>query len=229
MIEAELPYEVVNRKQFQDMVFSEADRDLFELLFSSITWRDWEDAPQGIAELGWRSCKWHHRSDKDLDVDRTNLSIESDLLREGVRRYLANADGSSGSLDWYCADALAYMECIGTYKKLYWKLGRSWFSFASKPFAWVLCLGAAYYISGPVGAALVGVWCFFGTMYESRERERLNNLINEMLRVYDVFQTSSFSWETAWAELNRTRQLGAVWPGELYKLVESRRERGRLR
>jgi len=56
-----------------------------------------------------------------------------------------------------------------------------------------------------------------------KERKRNAQLLEEMLAAYQVLESGVYSWEVFWAELNRTRELGAVWPGELYRLVELRK------
>ena len=53
-----------------------------------------------------------------------------------------------------------------------------------------------------------------------RAQGKLARLIAEMRKAYDVLAAGTFSWQVLWSELNRTRELGAVWPGELYRLVE---------
>ena len=56
-----------------------------------------------------------------------------------------------------------------------------------------------------------------------RDRKKLAELCGAMRYVYDVLKTGVFSWEVFWLELNRTRELGAAWPGELFRLAELRR------
>ncbi len=56
-----------------------------------------------------------------------------------------------------------------------------------------------------------------------KERKKNAHLLAEMLAAYQVLESYMFSWEVFWQELNRTRELGAVWPGELYRLVELRK------
>ena len=56
-----------------------------------------------------------------------------------------------------------------------------------------------------------------------RDRKKLAELCGAMRHVYDVLKTGVFSWEVFWLELNRTRELGAAWPGELFRLAELRR------
>lgn len=57
------------------------------------------------------------------------------------------------------------------------------------------------------------------------KRGKVLELLNSMARTYQLFETPSFSWEILWRSMDEARRLGAVWLGELWKLVELRRSK----
>ena len=72
-------------------------------------------------------------------------------------------------------------------------------------------------LRGQQATAWIGLWA------GRRQRKRLAEICGAMRYVYDVLKTGVFSWEVFWLELNSTRELGAAWPGELFRLAELRR------
>lgn len=142
--------------------------------------------------------EWKHRPISDAEQDTTILCIERDELRSAVRNHLRIPSVHSEFLDWYCAETICYME---------------WYAFLHRV----------------LGEGLLRHSALFGLLtrlsQSKRQHQASMDLVSTMRYSYDIMETGVFSWEVLWLDLNRTRELGAVWPGELYKLVEMRRPR----
>ena len=135
---------------------------------------------------------------------------------------MASSEYTSEYLDWYCANVLAYLEWLGFYKTTF-STGLRLFSNLLKLLLYLFLGSISYYFVGVMGVMVLAALILPSEYGSYRQRKKHNNLLMEMRGVYEVFKTPAFSWDVAWAELNRTREMGAVWPGELYRLVEQRR------
>jgi hypothetical protein len=189
--------------------------------------------------------RWLHRSVWDVEVDENNLTIDREMLRHAVGEYLKRPQLRTDYLDWYCADTLIYQEYLGTFAQaeawmsgwmsrilisgrgLPSKIGRSllrlsWFAIKWLIWVFVLFVFVDEFSSGWVPFIFVALTVAHvgNKLYR---RRKISKLLIAMRAAYDVFQSRTFSWEIAWLELNRARELGAVWSGELYRLVELRK------
>lgn len=76
------------------------------------------------------------------------------------------------------------------------------------------------------GVVAFGAWLIATVDFWSNNRalsRKASKVCAEVYRCYVVTETGSFSWDVLRDELRRIGELGAVWDGALYKLVEARR------
>jgi len=187
---------------------------------------------------------WTHRAPVELDRDMRELHVDVGALCTGVAQYVKHPELQHEFLDWYCADALTYGRYLTVVEDFEYMLG-GWISralsradgmgakiagcavgvswFLIKWAIWLFLLLMVADSSSSTGvAAFIGVTAAW-QVFKWRRRNKFRRLLAAMRAAYDVFQTQTYSWEIAWAELNRSRELGVTWPGELYKLVETRK------
>ena len=212
--------------------------------FTEVYWRE-RDLEEGdffdyvVDNIGSAYVMWEHRSVADLAVDVRALNIQRKVLRAYVSRYINLPKIHSQYLDWYAADTLMYAEYLpaltqlghGLYGWNYLLPGqvsktrmllRTLWSLVK----WGVWTFAVFFLAEELGllAAVVLVVVTGSIQYSTRKRKsKVPRLSVEMRAAYDVLDKEKFSWELLWEELQRTRELGATWPSELYRLVETRK------
>lgn len=182
---------------------------------------------------------WEHRSLADLAVDVRALNIDRNVLAPYVSRYIDLPKIHSKYLDLYAADTLMYAEYLPAITRLGsglygWNylfpeqvskrrmLLRTLWSLVK----WGVWIFAAFFLAEELGLAAVGLLVVLtaSIRYSMRKQKlKVPRLSVEMRAAYDVLDKEEFSWELLWEELQRTRELGAAWPTELYRLVEMRK------
>lgn len=187
--------------------------------------------------------RWRHRSVHDLNKDIAELQIDGPLLRQAVTHYLKDPRWRSEYLDWYIANTLTYAELYqfvqqaqammrgvittvlvrGTATQKFLGYLLRLVLFVVK---WAIWFVGAFFANetwGGGGVVVLVIATVAWQIHKWRGRKKVHDLIIAMRSAYDVFASKTFSWEVAWAELNSSREKGAVWPGELYRLVELRK------
>lgn len=89
---------------------------------------------------------------------------------------------------------------------------------------WVAILGFGFAVQPWLGWGLVAVTALV-QLAKWRASTARNKLLTEMLGTYQALESTTFSWAVLWDHMSRSRALGAVWPPELYRLVELRMQR----
>jgi len=187
-------------------------------------------------------ARWRHRGIHEVNKDIKNLCISEDF-KNTVGTYLKKPEWRNEFIDWYIADTLAYLELYRTIEHVQGALGghfsmalirgsggEKFFGYLLRTIffvvKWTIWLAALLFVTsewealGVVGLILPTV----AYQYVKRmKRNKVLDLLTRMRGAYDVFASHTFSWEVAWVELNSSREKGAVWPGELYRLVELRK------
>jgi hypothetical protein len=196
---------------------------------------------------------WSHRSNDKIfeEIFRSDIEIDKVALLSATSNYIKNINIQDEWLDWYCADLICYNEYIETLKLVtvqnygliaYVMLGsKNWFIkilgyavsivfFLIKWGVWLFIIGMLINVGesetwANVAAGLFLLLTIFIKFNKWKARKRVEKLLNSMNNAYAVLATPTFSWEILWKALDESRQLGAVWPGELWRLVEVRRQK----
>jgi len=93
--------------------------------------------------------------------------------------------------------------------------------------AWALWLGIIYVgfaMSPWLGASFIALTAVvqFAKFKAAIARAKL---IDQMIGTYQALTSSTLSWAVLWDHLGKSRDHGAVWPPELYRLVELRMQK----
>ncbi len=243
-------HEVLNASDCALQAF-ERSPDFFGAAFMAISrkysGRDAQQRKTGYCDEydTWYS-QWFHRSRTALQEDMRQLSMDKSGLCGALAEYLKEPRFHSEWLDWYFANTIVYSELLLTCDMVETAVGGAFTtSFiregGASAFAGIFIRFVLFVIKWGIWLAAavalgttVGTWGVLGLIAltigylvrKYRGRAKVAAVLAAMRNAYDVFATPTFSWEIAWLELNKARELGAVWPGELYKLVEIRRIAG---
>lgn len=186
---------------------------------------------------------------KMLD-ESLQYGIQGDQLRDAVSQYLDCPWMHTKFLDWFCASTLAYSEYIGYADKCFLtRLGiESWVMLhdSKLPLSarlskvrkrrlmrglgkWGVWLAAAYvlgFFSGVIGPLILVVITIFWVRSRIREEKKRDEvqdrLLDAMQKAYLLFEPTGFSWKMAYDDLYGAREIGVVWPNELWRLVQAK-------
>lgn len=178
---------------------------------------------------------WGHIETRNLPAHLGKYSIWRDSLRDCAQRYLStNAWLADPSLDWLLANLLAFAELdaflitTGTVAR-FKRSGRAhlahmaWGAF--KWLVWLLLVVFAFVASDAIGWGLLALTAIVQGL-AWRNRKRISGLELAMMNAYQSIGSTTLSWNVVWDYLTKSRDLGAVWDPELYRLVELRKKAG---
>jgi len=173
---------------------------------------------------------WHHASGTDLHFGPDRVFTEE--VATAARNYMQANWAQVEVLDWLLADAMVFGEVNASYKNL--SPMRFYFS-RGEPVAWMMALAFVF------RAVLWGVWAvgllmLYGESkvmaaalviatitYQYAKRTRVKSvakMLASMSDVYGALDSCPPSWRNVYALMERSRDLGAKWPTQLYRLVE---------
>lgn len=173
---------------------------------------------------------WRHASGTDLHfgVDRV-ITAE---VASAARVYLQFKWAKVEVLDWLLADAMVFGEVNASYKNL--SPMRFYFS-RGEPVIWMMALGFLFRVV-LWGAWVVGLFVLYGEShllaavlvlatiaYQYVRRSRVQSvakMLAAMSDVYGALDSCPPSWRNVYALMEKSRDLGAKWPTQLYRLVE---------
>ncbi|MBJ88373.1 MAG: hypothetical protein CMO98_00795 [Woeseia sp.] len=194
-----------------------------------------------VDNIGSVYTMWKHRSLADLAVDVRALNIQRNVLAAYVSRYIDLPKMHSKYLDWYAADTLMYAEFLPAITRLGNGLYGWNYLFPGQMsktrmllrtlwtlVKWGVWTFAAFFLAEELGLPAVGLFVLLTASIRfsmRKQKSKVPRLSVEMRAAYDVLDKDAFSWELLWGELQRTRELGAAWPSELYRLVEMRKNK----
>lgn len=171
-------------------------------------------------------------------VDPTRqLTIYRVELRQAVDTYINLPWLKHPHIDWMAANALIYAEVSSTASAFqpfppFGVDGINWGTIAWRVLFWLIKWGLwlavmiAALILGDGSYLPAGIWLVLTALVvipSSLAKRRKANLLRAMLDAYEATRTSTMSWSALWDQLTKTRDLGAVWDPELYRLVELRK------
>jgi hypothetical protein len=208
-----------------------------------------DDYPKN--NLDERYFYWQHRHDHMLEYDirKNNIDIDNETLCNGVSNYLKNPNIHNEWLDWYCADVLIYNELINTlrtcrtfnngifstllidYGGAIGKVagyGLKLILFLIKWGVWLSALLFAINTEETIGYVFA-IALFVTTLLvqglKFHRKQKIGKLLASMIKTYATLKSNTFSWSILWEEMNDSRKLGAIWSGELWKLVEMKKDK----
>lgn len=170
------------------------------------------------------------------------IDIFGTELRQAVAQYINTPEVHTPYLDWWCANTLTFTEIgafshsvvtnlqgvfayVGATQGLKWVAASYLWRTLKFLLLWGGWLFVALLISQSFGSVAVGTWVAATAalqVYRLRARMKIAKLFAQMHVVYRSLSTQTFSWRVLGRELEDARKLGAVWPSELWKLVEIR-------
>jgi hypothetical protein len=177
---------------------------------------------------------WRHF---DPFRERESLfSIEYDRsdLRSGAANYIEKLKAiHCRELDWLVVDVLMYAEISAfaltlnplqsldaTPRRWFLTLRFTWGLLKWLALAALILLAISFEL--PLlawGMATIGlVW----QGLKWRQKFRMNTMLRSMFVAYAAAASSSLSWTILWELLGKSRELGAYWDPEVYRLVELR-------
>lgn len=177
---------------------------------------------------------WHHVS--IMELQRTESYVAGNSIKPLAAQYIAFPPQLQDPMtDWLVADTLCFAEVnatLASFNMLKGGKNASSFSVMAAKAGWAIALWAAwlcvvvagFYLHALLGWGLVAItaWSQFVKARAARKRARL---AAEMMGTYQALSSSTFSWAILWEHMTDSRRLGAVWPPELYRLVELRMKR----
>lgn len=200
------------------------------------------------AATGEGFFRWRHQTTADIlqENEKKDFCFSREQLRAATAYYIKRPEMQDDWLDWYCADLLCFMELSGTVHatkiqahgllNYVFGLVQGWPSvlgiigrcavFVVKWLIWFFVIFCLYKEDSDFGYAAITI-IFLLTVYVQikkifflRKRARI---IEAMERVYAVLDTTTFSWNVLWQEMEDARKIGAIWDGEFWRLVEIRK------
>jgi len=197
--------------------FVDEAKSRIEELFTAIVWTRVEN---GLLESYDSISKWQHRCFEDVEKDWLFLSIDRKAFQEAAEFYLDNSWMTNTKIDWLILNILTYAELLGTLE-----LARSRIlsptqiiSFREKS---IKCNGFTsdgYFFLNHL--PLLNWWQW----NRKKAAKIVDPILGAMFKTYSALNTKSNSWEIVWQELNESRNLGVVWDGIVYRLLEERRK-----
>lgn len=163
----------------------------------------------------------------------TDSYVAGDYIKPLAAQYIEfPKEMQDAKTDWLVADTLCFAEVNATLIHLGMMKGGKhanplsmlvvkglWSLIAWA--VWLCIIAVGFYFSAWIGWTLVAltVWTQVIKIQASVRRSRL---LDGMLGTYQALASSTFSWSVLWEHMADSRKLGAVWPPELYRLVELR-------
>lgn len=174
---------------------------------------------------------WRHVGVPQLSY--TSAFVAGDGVKPLAAEYIGFAPEMQDShMDWLIADSLCFAELNATMVhfrmmtggKQAIPMGLRLAIFAWKAAVWLIwaaIMAAGFFLHPLVGWALIGL-TGISLWSKLRASKARGQLMLEMIGTYQALASSTFSWAILWDHMARSRALGAVWPPELYRLVELR-------
>ena len=225
--------------------------EILDSLFASIYWDDnrLKDNHLGgyVNDFGHRYRRWHHRGQRNLSEDLSALEVDQIDLLSGVANYVEHPELHSKYLDWYCADTLTYVTCYQAIEDVQPYLvgfsgvmanasGGAWpwiarfWRFLWSGAKWIMWLAILFFVyewlNDPEDLMAISAIVILTSLRQyqlRRGQSKIREMVSQMFIAYEALRSDMLSWDVYWRELNRTRELGVIWPGELYKLVEMKK------
>ena len=175
---------------------------------------------------------WHHAANSELTAGQDRVHTAD--VAEAARSYMTLDWLQDETLDWLLADAMAFGEVNATFKSL--SPNRFYYD-RERLIAWRLVLSIIFRL------ILWGAWLLLFVMLFSEERvwsfvlvgitgiyqfpkirrqSKIALMLNSMTAVYDGLDAVPPSWRNVYAMMEKSRDLGAKWPTQMYRLVERR-------
>lgn len=175
---------------------------------------------------------WVHAPQNEL-----RFGLERVLTREvgdATHGYLQRDWLHHEALDWLLADAMAFGEINATFKTLsphrfyfqagepvFWLMGVVLLFRLLMWAAWLFVLIMLYAESQLMAAILVTVTIAYQFAHR-RGVKKVATLLAAMEDTYGGLDVCPPSWRNLYALMEKSRDLGAKWPTQLYRLVEKR-------
>lgn len=166
----------------------------------------------------------------------TDAFVSGNFVKPLAADYIALPPAVQSEMaDWLVADTLCFAEVNATL--VHWKMmkaGKQAVPFGIRAalagwslllwIIWLCVLGFGFALNTWIGVALLVLtaWVQYSKLKASMHKRKL---MAEMLGTYQALSSSTFSWAILWEHMTDSRKLGAVWPPELYRLVELRMRR----
>jgi hypothetical protein len=183
----------------------------------------------------WGDYRWAIHEASEFEI---NLGA----LRHAVGAYLDHCWMHTPAADWLCADALVYETYRATAQSRIidaegYANARIYLGKEKPGFSSMVELVGTWIVKWGIWAAVL-VWLYTKTgwiaptiqlaltvpyvAFRWRMKSKTRHMTNAMVRVYRCLDTTAVSWSAVAREMEDARKLGAWWPGELWRLVESR-------
>lgn len=186
--------------------------------------------------------EWHSRDDHQIEHDWKYLGMDRNILMLEFETYLETPWMHDKELDWLFLNSMTYNEYLGALDA--YRSGVMSFSeYINKKsgkkelnstdgkklllslVGWVVWFAAAYglYQAHPLAALLpiaASAWWF---RRKHQAHKKIDDMLHAMKISYMSFETISQSWEIVWQQLEASREKGAIWSGQVYRLVEDRK------
>ena len=153
-------------------------------------------------------------------------------VAEAARGYMQRDWLRDEALDWLLADAIAFGEVNSTFKTMsptrfyyrdgepvVWLMGLAILGRLLMWAVWLVALFMIYTDSQIMAAVMVATT--IGYQYAKRKRlQKINTLLDSLLTTYDALDACPPSWRNVYALMEKSRDVGAKWPTQLYRLIE---------
>lgn len=192
--------------------------------------------------------RWWHQTNADVlrEIKKKDFGFSREQLRAATAYYIKRPEMQDDWLDWYCADLLCFMELSATVNatriqahgllSYVFGLLQGWSSilgiigqcavFIIKWLIWFFIIFSLYKEDNGFGYAAIAIVLLLTAYIQCKKMLFLRKgakTIEAMERVYAVLDTTTFSWNVLWQEMEDARKLGVIWDGELWRLVEIRK------
>lgn len=194
----------------------------------------WVDSYFGGLDPAGGGNTWRHVPLDHMTI--TDTYVAGNYVKPLAAQYIAfPSTVQNAHADWLVADSLCYAEVNATL--VHWRMmkaGKQAIPFGLRAglvgwslflwLIWICVLGVGFALNTWIGVGLLALtaWVQYSKLRVSMQRRRL---VAEMLGTYQALSSSTFSWAVLWEHMAESRKLGAVWPPELYRLVELRMHR----
>lgn len=194
----------------------------------------WVDSYFNVLDPAGGGTTWRHVPIAQMTV--TDALVAGQFAKPLAADYISLPPAvQNDHADWLVADSLCFAEVNATL--VHWKmmkagkhavpLGLRLAADGWSLFFWIIWLcviGFGFAFNTWAGVVLLALttWVQYSKFRASSQRGKL---MAEMLGTYQALSSSTFSWAILWEHMADSRKLGAVWPPELYRLVELRMRR----
>ena len=181
----------------------------------------------------WKGLdSWEHASAQDLQSG--NDRVITGEVAQAAQSYMRVEWAQDERLDWLLADAMAFGEVNATFKTLsptrfyffdgkpvWWMVGLKVAFSMILWVAWLFVLFLIYDESESMAAAFVVVTAAY-QFAKRRRAQPVAKMLGAMAATYSALDSNPPSWRNLYALMEKSRDLGAKWPTQLYRLVEKR-------